>query len=49
MRYHIRCKVRSSGKIIERSFSTPLLRTLFLISFEGEGLGSVLAEWESST
>jgi len=44
--YHIQVQIYK-GKIIERSFETALLRTLFVIGIEGHGLGTVLNEWES--
>lgn len=47
MRFYIRFRVRSTGAILVRNFDTSLSRTAFIIGFEGNGLGTVLDEWEA--
>ncbi len=45
--YSVRFRISSTGAVHERAFETLLLRLMFVVGFEGNGFGKVLAEWTS--
>jgi hypothetical protein len=47
MQYFVRFRVHLTKTVIVRQFDAMILRTIFVISLEGEGLGTVLEEWAS--
>lgn len=45
--YSLRFRIRATGEVRERAFDSMLARTIFVITIEGEGRGTALAEWTS--
>lgn len=45
--YSLRFRIRTTGEVREHAFETMLLRLMFVVALEGEGLGIALEEWTS--
>jgi len=44
-KFMVRFMIASTRRVHERAFDSAMARTMFVVNFEREGLGTVLEEW----